>query len=112
MITLSLPRSDACNLAILNCALCSPHGCCVVLAVSECNTAKCSFSAQKFGGRPTQNRRQEVFTRGGFTFVWGDFAFVPGGLDIEKLIKPPMIYSVSYFDLGGLVLCLEAKPPW
>ena len=25
--------------------LCSPLGCCVVLAVSECNTAKCSFSA-------------------------------------------------------------------
>jgi len=23
-----------------------------------------------------------------------------GGLDIEKLIKSPMIYSVSYFDLG------------
>ena len=27
---------------------------------------------------------------------------MPGGLDIEKLIKPPMIYSVSYFDLGVL----------
>ena len=25
--------------------LCSPRGCCVVPAVSECNTAKCSFSA-------------------------------------------------------------------
>ena len=25
--------------------LCSPRGCCVVLAVSECNTVKCSFSA-------------------------------------------------------------------
>jgi len=25
--------------------LCSPHSCCVVLPVSECNTAKCSFSA-------------------------------------------------------------------
>jgi len=24
--------------------LCSPRGCCVVLTVSECNTAKCSFS--------------------------------------------------------------------
>jgi len=36
-------------------------------------------------------------------FVWGGFAFVPGrGLDIEKLIKPPMISSVSYFDLGEL----------
>jgi len=44
MITLSLTRSGACNLAILV-PLCSPRGCCVVLAVSECNTAKCSFSA-------------------------------------------------------------------
>ena len=25
--------------------MCSPSGCCVVLAVSECNTATCSFSA-------------------------------------------------------------------
>ena len=45
MITLSLPRSGACHLAIPNCVPVSPRGCCVVLAVSECNTAKCSFSA-------------------------------------------------------------------
>ena len=32
----------------------------------------------------------------------GDFTIVPGGLDIENFIKTPMIYSVSYFDLGGL----------
>ena len=32
----------------------------------------------------------------------GSSAFVPGGFDIEKLTKPPMIYSVSYFDLGAL----------
>ena len=34
--------------AILQCLivpLCSPRGCCVVLAVSECNTAKCYFNA-------------------------------------------------------------------
>ena len=48
----------------------------------------------------------------------GGFAFVPpGGLDIEKLIKPPMIYSVLYFDLGELsTLFGGAKPtiasPW
>ena len=24
-----------------------------------------------------------------------------GGFDIENLIKSPMIYSTSYFDLGG-----------
>ena len=27
---------------------------------------------------------------------------MPEGLDIENLIKSLMIYSVSYFDLGGL----------
>jgi len=38
-----------------------------------------------------------------------------GGLDIEKLIKTSLIYSASYFDLGGLVRCLgwlrPPKPP-
>jgi len=38
--------------------------------------------------------------------VVGALRLCRGGLDIEKLIKPPMIYSVSYFDLGGLLLCL------
>ena len=40
---------------------------------------------------------------------------MPGGLDIEKLIKPPMIYSVSYFDLGGFSIwggaIFRASPP-
>jgi len=45
MITLSLSRSGARNLAILIVPLCLPRDCCVVLAVSYCNTAKCSFSA-------------------------------------------------------------------
>jgi len=40
MIALSLSRSGA--LQSFDCALvCSPRGCCVVLAVSYCNTAKC-----------------------------------------------------------------------
>jgi len=34
-----------------------------------------------------------------------------GGLDIEKLIKPPMIYSVSYFDLEGLSTFLGGLSP-
>jgi len=43
--------------------------------------------------------------------VGGGFAFVLRGLYGEKLIKPPMIYSVSYFDLRGLsALFGEAKP--
>jgi len=32
------------------------------------------------------------------------------GLDIESLIKTPLIYSVSYFNLGDLILCLGPKP--
>jgi len=30
--------------------------------------------------------------------------YVCGGLDIGNLIKTPLIYSVSYFNLEGLVL--------
>jgi len=37
---------------------------------------------------------------------YGCFTFVPGRLDIENLIKTPMICSVPYFGLGGLVFCL------
>jgi len=51
-----------------------------------------------------QNRRQEVFARGALRFC-------RGGLDIENLIKSPIIYCVSYFDLGGLVLCLGGLSP-
>ena len=36
---------------------------------------------------------------------------MPGGLDIENLIKTPMIYSVSYFDLGGLSTLYEGISP-
>ena len=43
--------------------------------------------------------------------MWGGFAFAPGGLDIEKLIKPPMIYSVSYFDLWGLSTLFGGDKP-
>jgi len=42
--------------------------------------------------------------------MWGAFRLCRG-LDIEKLIKPPMIYSVSYFDLWELsTLFVGAKP--
>jgi len=34
--------------------------------------------------------------------VWGLYVFA-GGLDIGNFIKTPIIYSVSYFGLGGLV---------
>jgi len=40
-----------------------------------------------------QNRRQEVFNRWALRFC--------GGLDIVKLTKTPLIYSVSCFNAGG-----------
>jgi len=48
---------------------------------------------------------------GGLYVCVGCFTFVPGGLDIENLIKSPMIHSVPYFDLRGLgTLFGGAKP--
>jgi len=41
-----------------------------------------------------QNRRQKVFNGG--LYVCAE------GLDIVKIDKAPLIYSVSYFNLGGL----------
>jgi len=35
---------------------------------------------------------------------------VHGRLTIRKLTKTPQIYIVSYFNLGGLELCLGGKP--
>ena len=62
----------------------------------------------------SQNRRPEVFTREALS-SWGCFVFVPWGLNIKNLIKPPMIYSVSYFDLGRIGTLFEGisppKPP-
>jgi len=45
------------------------------------------------------------FSIGGLCDFSGGFAFVRG-VDIIKLIKTPLIYSVSRFNLGGLELCL------
>ena len=57
---------------------------------------------------PHQNCRQKVFNREALRFCTG--------LDIENLVKIPLIYSVSYFNLGNLVFSLGAKPikspPW
>jgi len=44
----------------------------------------------------TQNRRQKMFTIGLYICA--------GKLDIENLLESPLIYSVSFFDLGTLVL--------
>ena len=45
-------------------------------------------------------------------FSIGGLCVCLGGLDITKLTKSPLIYSVSRFNLGGLELCLvELGPP-
>ena len=50
--------------------------------------------------KPSPESRQQD----GFTFVRGGFMFVQGrGLDMTKI---PLIHCVSYFNLGGLELCL------
>jgi len=50
------------------------------------------------------NRRQKVFNRGALQFC-GGLCVCLGGLDIIKLTKTPLIYSVSRFNLGVLELC-------
>jgi len=49
-----------------------------------------------YWGYSAQNHRQEVFN---------------SGLDTENLIKTPVIYSVSYFNLGGLALLFGGLSP-
>jgi len=59
----------------------------------------------------TQNRRQKVFNRRALQFCGGLF-LCAWGLDIIKLTKTPLIYSVSRFNLGCLGLCSgELSPP-
>ena len=48
-----------------------------------------------------QNRRQKVFYRGASWFC-GRLCVCAGGLDIIKLNKTSLIYSVSRFNLAGL----------
>jgi len=57
-----------------------------------------------------QNRRQKVFNRGALQFCGGLFVCA-GELDIIKLTKTPLIYSVSRFNWGGLELCLRGLSP-
>jgi len=52
----------------------------------------------------------ESFQYGVFAVLRGDFSFVRG-VDIIKLTKIPLIYSVSLFNFGGLgALFGDAKP--
>ena len=48
---------------------------------------------------PTQNRRQKVCKRGALRFC-GGLCVCAGGLNIIKLTKTQLIYSVSRFNLG------------
>jgi len=50
--------------------------------------------------RVEQNRRQKVFSRG--LCSSGGALHLRGGLDIIKLTKIPLIFSVSRFNFGGL----------
>jgi len=55
-----------------------------------------------------QNRRQKVFNREALRFC--------RRLDIPNFTKTPLIYSVSYFNLGGLGALFGGlsppNPPW
>jgi len=70
-----------------------------------------TVSLKKRGPRRLQNRRQKVFNRGVLRFFRGVWRFVQGGLNAKILF----IYSISYFNLGCLELCLGGisppKPP-
>ena len=57
-----------------------------------------------------QDRRQKVFNRGLCSSAKRLFVCA-GGLDIIKLTKTPLIYSVSRFSFGGLELCLAGLSP-
>jgi len=61
----------------------------------------------------SQNRRQKVFNRGALRFFRGAYTFVQGGLNAKTLF----IYSIAYFNLGGLGALFGAAkptkaPPW
>jgi len=46
------------------------------------------------------------------SFQYGSFAFLRGGLTLQKLTKSHLIYSVSCFNLGGLGAFFGGdKPP-
>ena len=57
------------------------------------------------------------FSIRGFAILRGGLCVCAGGLDIIKLTKTPLIYSVSRLNFGGLELCLRGDkptkaPPW
>jgi len=56
-----------------------------------------------------QNRRQKVFNSGALPLC-------RGASHSENLIKVPLIYSVSYFNFGGIGYLFgrvsPPKPPW
>jgi len=49
-----------------------------------------------------ENSRQKFFNRGGFTFK-------QRGLTFKNLTKTPLIYTVSYYNLGMLQLILGGQ---
>jgi len=63
---------------------------------SGCNS-EC-YDDKSFNERSRQNCRKKVFNRRASCFL-------KVGLTFCKLTKTPLIYSVSYFNLGVLGLC-------
>jgi len=64
-----------------------------------------SFEGQEFRLTPVQNRRQKIVDRGTLRLCRGALRSCRGAWH-SNLNKIPLIYSVSYFNLGGLELCL------
>jgi len=57
-----------------------------------------------------QNRSQKVVNRGALR-LYGGLYVRAGGAWHSNLTKIPLIYSVSYFNVGGLELCLGGLSP-
>jgi len=70
---------------------------------------KLFFSGVGGGGAGSASAPRTVtrnFSIGGLCSSAGELFVCAEGLDIIKLTKTPLIYSVSRFNLGSLELCL------
>ena len=78
-------------------------------AIPWAKLTKQIFESLQCKNAPIQNRRQKVFNRGIYVFQGGLKRLCKG---IERKNS---VYAISYFNLGGLQLCVERisppKPP-
>jgi len=88
--------------------LCTENG----ISIYMCSAVEVAWLAQNFRLSSTRVWFRTVAKK----FSIGGLCSSAGGLDIIKLSKISLIYSVSRFNLGGLELCLGVKPtkapPW